>query len=91
MLDDLGFSSRRYLPGAQALIGAITVDDLRATLMAGITTVRELGGCGGDVKPAIEAGLVVGPHVYSSISILSIIGGKAEDPLYTEFLSFNSF
>ena len=81
VLDNLGFSSRSYLPGTPALIGAITVDDLRATLMAGFTSVRELGGYAGDILPALEAGLILGPNVYSSITVLSIIGGHGDDHL----------
>ena len=81
VLDNLGFSSRSYLPGSPALIGAITVDDLRATLMAGFTSVRELGGVAGDIRPALESGLILGPNVYSSIKVLSIIGGHGDDHL----------
>ena len=79
VLGDLGFSSRKYLVGSPALIGAIAVDDLRATLMAGFTSVRELGGCAGDIRPAIDAGLIVGPNVYSSTKVLSIVGGHGDD------------
>lgn len=66
------------LPGTAALIGAVTVDDLRATLMAGFTSVRELGGYAGDVFPAVEKGAIIGPHVYSSMSILGITGGHSD-------------
>ncbi|KAK3318431.1 hypothetical protein B0H66DRAFT_557225 [Apodospora peruviana] len=71
-------SFTQFLPGMPALIGAVTVDDLRATLMAGFTSVRELGGYAGDVYPAVEAGAIVGPHVYSSMSVLSITGGHGD-------------
>ena len=81
VLDNLGFSSRSYLPGSSALIGAITVNDLRATLMAGFTSVRELGGYAGNIKPALKDSLIVGPNVYSSHSVLSIIGGHGDDHL----------
>ena len=94
VLDNIGFSSRSYLPGSAALIGAIIVDDLRATLMAGFTSVRELGGYGGDVLPALESGLILGPNVYSSITILTIIGGHGDDhllPLETVCCSHTGF
>ena len=81
VLDNLGFSSRFYLPGSAALVGAIIVNDLRETLMAGFTSVRELEGYAGDVRPAIEAGLISGPNVYSSIMILTTIGGHGDDHL----------
>ncbi|KAK0637341.1 hypothetical protein B0T17DRAFT_480547 [Bombardia bombarda] len=71
-------AGRAFLPGMAALIGAITVDDLRATLMAGFTSVRELGGYAGDVAPAVELGAIVGPNVYSAMSILSITGGHGD-------------
>ena len=68
-----------FLPGAPALAGAITVDDLKATLDAGYTSVRELGGYGGDLWPAVEKGALVGPNIYSAIGILSITGGHGDD------------
>lgn len=67
-----------FLPGTAALIGAITVDDLRATLLAGFTSIRELGGYAGDVSPAIEKGAIIGPNVYSSMAILGITGGHSD-------------
>jgi imidazolonepropionase-like amidohydrolase len=68
-----------YLPGANALIGAISVKDLRETLMAGYTSVRELEGYAGDLWPAIRDGHLVGPNVYSSHGALSITGGHGDD------------
>ncbi|OLN95553.1 hypothetical protein CCHL11_04940 [Colletotrichum chlorophyti] len=66
------------LPGSNALIGAVTVEDLEATLMAGYTSVRELGGYGGDLVPGIENGRLVGPNVYSSVAAMSISGGHGD-------------
>ncbi|GKT85312.1 amidohydrolase [Colletotrichum tofieldiae] len=66
------------LPGSNALVGAITVQDLEETLMAGYTSVRELGGYAGDLVPAIEKGRLVGPNVYSSIAAMSITGGHGD-------------
>ncbi|OHW97200.1 amidohydrolase [Colletotrichum incanum] len=66
------------LPGSNALVGAITVEDLEETLMAGYTSVRELGGYAGDLVPAIEKGRLVGPNVYSSIAAMSITGGHGD-------------
>ena len=70
-----------YLPGTNALIGAITVDDLKATLRAGYTSVRELGGYAGDVKPGVEKGALIGPNIYSAHGALSITGGHGDDQL----------
>ncbi|WQF80188.1 Putative metal-dependent hydrolase, composite domain superfamily [Colletotrichum destructivum] len=66
------------LPGSNALVGAITVEDLEETLMAGYTSVRELGGYAGDLVPAIEKGRLIGPNVYSSIAAMSITGGHGD-------------
>ncbi|KJK80175.1 hypothetical protein H634G_04414 [Metarhizium anisopliae BRIP 53293] len=68
-----------FLPGFSALAGAITVDDLKATLNAGYTSVRELGGYGGDVWPGVQNGPLVGPNIYSAIGIMSITGGHGDE------------
>jgi len=77
-LDAFGGSGAEFLPGAAALIGAVTVADLHATLMAGFTSVRELGGYAGFVAPAVARGAIVGPNVYSAIGVLSITGGHGD-------------
>ncbi len=69
---------RQFLPGRGTIIGAITVDDFRATLEAGFTSVRELGGYAGDVSVAVELGRIPGPHVYSAFQVLSITGGHGD-------------
>lgn len=38
--------TQSFLPGATSLAGAVTVADLRRTLEAGVTSVRELSGVG---------------------------------------------
>ncbi|KAL7789474.1 hypothetical protein V8C37DRAFT_386006 [Trichoderma ceciliae] len=68
-----------YLPGFNALAGAVTVEDLKLTLMAGYTSVRELGGYGGDLWPAVQNGPLIGPNIYSAIAPLSITGGHGDD------------
>ncbi|KAK0380634.1 amidohydrolase [Colletotrichum limetticola] len=75
-----GFSDGIFnvLPGSNALIGAVIVQDLEATLMAGYTSVRELGGYAGDLRPGIDSGRLVGPNVYSSIAAMSISGGHGD-------------
>lgn len=69
---------KTFLPGQQAMVGAVLVDDLRATLLAGFTSVRELGGTAGYLQPLIEKGVIVGPTVYSALSVLSITGGHGD-------------
>jgi len=54
----------------------------RRTLDAGFTTIRNLGASGGaDValKHAIDAGLVVGPRIWTARVALSITGGHGDD------------
>jgi imidazolonepropionase-like amidohydrolase len=81
-----------YLPGYNALAGAVTVEDLKMTLMAGYTSVRELGGYGGDLWPAVQNGPLIGPNIYSAIAALSITGGHGDDhmmPIKTVMDSMN--
>jgi imidazolonepropionase-like amidohydrolase len=54
------------------------IANLRATLDAGITTVRDAGGADLGVKRAIEDGLVPGPRVQISIRMLSQTGGHGD-------------
>jgi imidazolonepropionase-like amidohydrolase len=61
-----------------ALFGARTARDLQKVLMAGITTVREVGGYAGEVSPAVEEGTIVGPNVYSSVGVLSMTAGHGD-------------
>lgn len=60
------------------MVGAAIVDDLRATLMAGFTSVRELGGYAGYLQPIVDKGFIVGPTVYSALAALSITGGHGD-------------
>jgi imidazolonepropionase-like amidohydrolase len=53
---------------------------LRATLEAGFTTVRDAGGAPLGVKMAIEQGIIVGPRMQISVTVLSQTGGHG-DPL----------
>ncbi|KAE8442728.1 hypothetical protein EG329_002919 [Mollisiaceae sp. DMI_Dod_QoI] len=66
------------LLGSAALAGARTTRDLRNTLMAGFTSVRELGGYGGEISPAIDDGTIVGPHIYSAIAPISMTAGHGD-------------
>lgn len=68
-----------FLPGVSALIGAVTVEDLRETLEMGYTSVRELQGYAGDLVPAIKMGRLISPNVYSSHTALSITGGHGDE------------
>ena len=54
------------------------IGNLRATLDAGITTVRDAGGADLGLKQAVADGLVAGPRMQISISMLSQTGGHAD-------------
>lgn len=69
----------------------------RTTLMAGFTTVRDVGGTGVNIslRNAINRGLVAGPRVYTAGKIIASTGGHADptngyreglydEPRYTE-------
>ena len=79
-----GYSDRglRQFPGYAALVGA---KNARATLLAGFTTVRNVGaGEWSDValKQAINDGVVPGPRVYAAAHSLGITGGHCDDNGY---------
>lgn len=52
----------------------------KTTLMAGFTTVRDVGGSGVNIslRNAIRQGIVVGPRMYTAGKILSSTGGHAD-------------
>lgn len=51
------------------------VDNLRQTINAGVTTIRDAGLADIGVKRAVEEGLIVGPRLLISVIPLSISGG----------------
>ena len=57
---------------------ARSVRDLRHTLDGGVTSMREVGGLGIDLQPAIAAGEIVGPTLYSAGEALSTTGGHGD-------------
>ena len=52
--------------------------DAVATLMAGFTSVRDVGGFGTELAKAIKEGTVVGPTVYSAGSAIGMTGGHTD-------------
>ena len=71
--------SVRELPADAALRGA---RNARTTLLAGFTTVRDVGAIGfADVSllKAIDAGFVVGPRIIPSAHAIGITGGHCDD------------
>lgn len=53
-------------------------DNLKVTLEAGITTVRDAGGLDVGFKMAVEEGVIPGPRLVLGLSILSRTGGIAD-------------
>ncbi|KAH8173139.1 amidohydrolase family protein [Sarocladium implicatum] len=68
-----------YLPSFNVLAGALSAADLKNTLMAGFTSVRDLSGFGCDLWPGVAKGFLVGPNIYGSVAALSITGGHGDD------------
>ncbi len=52
--------------------------DIKRTLMGGVTSAREVGGLGIDIRRAIADGTIIGPSIYSAGTVLSTTGGHAD-------------
>lgn len=52
--------------------------NLRTTLGAGITSIRDAGGADLGVKTAVETGLIEGPHMQISLTMISQTGGHGD-------------
>lgn len=61
-----------------ALSGIRAARDVAATLNAGYTSVREVGGYGIDFSQAIDEGWIPGPHIYSAGAPLSQTAGHGD-------------
>jgi imidazolonepropionase-like amidohydrolase len=61
-----------------ALRAARCAADLRAALDAGVTSVRDVGGLGVYLAPAVEEGTLDGPTIYGAGAILSVTGGHGD-------------
>lgn len=51
---------------------------LRATLEAGVTTCRELGGADAGMRRAVEEGIVPGPRMQIAVAMISQTGGHGD-------------
>ena len=54
------------------------VRDLEAALDAGFTSVREAGGFGALIAPAVTEGTLEGPRIYGAGAALSVTGGHGD-------------
>lgn len=69
-------------PGHAAIVG---VKNARKTLMAGFTTIRNVGGSGFEdvaLRDAINSGLVPGPRIFTAAHSLGITGGHCDTNSY---------
>ena len=62
--------------------GLRAAQDAHQGLMAGFTSVREVGGYGVFLARSIEEGTIVGPHIYGAAGVLSPTGGHADAHAY---------
>jgi imidazolonepropionase-like amidohydrolase len=51
---------------------------MRATLAAGVTTVRDAGGTPAGLKQAVEQGIIIGPRMQVAVSLISQTGGHGD-------------
>ncbi len=57
---------------------ARAVDDAARMLAGGVTSVRDVGGLGLRLAPAVEEGRMAGPRIYAAGRILSTTGGHGD-------------
>jgi imidazolonepropionase-like amidohydrolase len=55
-----------------------SVKYLKNTIDAGITSVRDAGGADAGTKQAVESGMILGPRLQISISVLTTTGGHGD-------------
>jgi imidazolonepropionase-like amidohydrolase len=53
-------------------------ENLRRTLALGITTVRDASGADAGMRAAVEQGLLVGPRMQISVSMVAMTGGHSD-------------
>jgi imidazolonepropionase-like amidohydrolase len=73
-----GYDLLRSLVTPPSLAVLYGVPNARATLEAGITTVRDAGGTPAALKLAVERGLFPGPRMLVAVSFLSQTGGHGD-------------
>jgi imidazolonepropionase-like amidohydrolase len=57
----------------------LAAKNLKSTLEAGITSIRDAGGADLGVKEAVDTGLIPGPRMQISLSMISQTGGHGDD------------
>lgn len=77
MLEHINLARALTTPPSLALFQAIP--RMRATLNAGITTVRDAGGTMAGVRMAVDQGIIPGPRMQVSVILISQTGGHGDD------------
>lgn len=62
----------------------LTTPRLRATLMSGVTTARDLAGLDAGFKQAVDRGLVAGPRLQVAVAMMSTTGGHGDFRMPTD-------
>ena len=91
MLEGVNIARDLQTPFSMRFYNAVNY--LRNTLEAGVTTVRDAGGADLGIKRAVESGVVAGPRLQISISVLTITGGHGDGwmPSGGEFQLFRPY
>jgi imidazolonepropionase-like amidohydrolase len=76
MVTSLGLRNRLQTPFSYQFYEAAA--NLKKTLALGITTVRDAGGADLGVRQAVDNGLIPGPRMRISVSIISQTGGHGD-------------
>ncbi|KAJ4259550.1 hypothetical protein NW762_007479 [Fusarium torreyae] len=61
-----------------AMMGAAITRDLHQTLMAGLTSVRDVGSFATEVAPLVEKGIILGPSIFGAGGAIGITGGSCD-------------
>lgn len=76
MLEGVNIARDMMTPFSMRFYNSVTY--LRNTIDAGITSVRDAGGADAGTKQALESGMIVGPRLQISISVLTTTGGHGD-------------
>jgi imidazolonepropionase-like amidohydrolase len=68
----------RFLTTSPSLRLLETIPRMKATLDAGVTTVRDAAGAPAGLKQAVERGIVTGPRMQVAVSLISQTGGHGD-------------
>ena len=76
MLEGVNIIRDMMTPFSMRFYNSVTY--LKNTIEAGITSVRDAGGADAGTKQAVESGVILGPRLQISISVLTTTGGHGD-------------